>query len=317
MARRGQRQQALAVRHPGTSDGPLTVATTASCRCSPAPYARSSPPCSAGGSMPSTCARYQVIALLVREERARVRADQSTTETQRNEALKRLDGIAMILAQTAARDTSLLALLAEDAVVSDAAKSLRRDMLQEAGVESVPDVVAPAEPAAASPATERRVVPQSVVSRQLANPFLAPDFSAAEADQRRAAPAGDLGAARPALQLVRARRRRGARLHAAARAVRPAGAGRPRADAAPGAAGRRRRGRPPHLPARRRARTGQDRRGPACCAGGATPTRCSSSSRTSSRPTGRARPASGRRTARQPWSTATARRSTVSPTSSS
>ncbi len=132
-----------------------------------------------GRVMPSTRTRYQVIALLVREERARVRADQSTTETQRNEALKRLDGIAMILAQTAARDTSLLALLAEDAVVSDAARSLRRDMLQEAGVESVPDVVAPAEPAAASPVTERRVVPQSVVSRQLANPFLAPDFSAA------------------------------------------------------------------------------------------------------------------------------------------
>ena len=37
----------------------------------------------------------------------------------------------------------------------------------------------PTEPAAASAATERRVVPQSVVSRQLANPFLAPDFSAA------------------------------------------------------------------------------------------------------------------------------------------
>src|SRR5205085_6406082 len=31
----------------------------------------------------------------------------------------------------------------------------------------------------ASVGTERQVVPQSVVSRQLANPFLAPDFSAA------------------------------------------------------------------------------------------------------------------------------------------
>jgi hypothetical protein len=132
-----------------------------------------------GRVMPSTRTRFQVIALLVREERARVRGDESVSETQRAEALKRLDGIAMILAQTAARDTSLLALLAEDAVVSDAARSLRRDMLREAGVESAPDVAAPAEPAATAAAPERRVVPQSVVARQLANPFLAPDFSAA------------------------------------------------------------------------------------------------------------------------------------------
>ena len=129
-----------------------------------------------GRVMPSTRTRFQVIALLVREERARVRSDGSVTETQRAETLKRLDGIAMILAQTAARDTSLLALLAEDAVVSDAARSLRRDMLTEAGIEVPPEVPPPDEPAAV--ATERRVVPQSVVSRQLANPFLAPDFSA-------------------------------------------------------------------------------------------------------------------------------------------
>ena len=57
------------------------------------------------------------------------RHDQSP-RPQRAEQLKRLDGLATILAKTAARDTSLLALLAEDAVVSDAAATLKRDMLQ-------------------------------------------------------------------------------------------------------------------------------------------------------------------------------------------
>ena len=80
--------------------------------------------------MPSVRTKFQVVALLVREERARVRADETSSEAHRAEQLKRLDGIATILAKTAARDTSLLALLAEDAVVSDAARSLRRDMLQ-------------------------------------------------------------------------------------------------------------------------------------------------------------------------------------------
>ena len=123
--------------------------------------------------------KFQVVALLVREERARVEADQSSDEARRAEQLKRLDGIAMILAKTAARDTSLLALLAEDAVVSEAARSLTRDMRSDAGLEPVPDEVKPVEPVVASTAAERRVVPQSVVARQLANPFLAPDFAAA------------------------------------------------------------------------------------------------------------------------------------------
>ena len=132
-----------------------------------------------GPVRPSVRTKFQIVALLVREERARVRADETSSETRRAEQLKRLDGIAVILATTAARDTSLLALLAEDAVVSEAARSLRRDMLRDAGIEAPPDEVAPTEPAAASATTDRRVVPQAVVSRQLANPFLAPDFESA------------------------------------------------------------------------------------------------------------------------------------------
>jgi superfamily II DNA or RNA helicase len=131
-----------------------------------------------GSVMSSVRTKFQVVALLVREERARVKADDTSSEAHRTEQLKRLDGVATILAQTAARDTSLLALLAEDAVVSDEARSLKRDMLRDAGVESLPEEVRPPDPVGPSAATARRVVPQSVVSRQLANPFLAPDFTA-------------------------------------------------------------------------------------------------------------------------------------------
>ena len=128
-----------------------------------------------GHSMPSVRTKFQVVALLMREERARVKADESSTEAHRTEQLKRLEGVATILAQTAARSPSLLALLEEDAEVSDSAKSLRREMLEAAGFEAPVEEDTTEEAAT----TKRRVVPQSVVSRQLANPFLAPDFESA------------------------------------------------------------------------------------------------------------------------------------------
>ncbi|GEP40412.1 hypothetical protein NPS01_40750 [Nocardioides psychrotolerans] len=123
--------------------------------------------------------KFQVVALLVREERFRLKADTTVTEAQRAEQLKRLDGIATILAKTTARDTSLLVLLAEDAEVSDAARDLRRELIAKAGMEPEPEPEPDPEPVLASAAAERRVVPASVVARQLANPFLVPDFSAA------------------------------------------------------------------------------------------------------------------------------------------
>ena len=132
-----------------------------------------------GKMTPYVRTRFQVVALLVREERARVNADESATDAYRAEQLRRLDGIATILAKTAARDTSLLALLADDAVISDAAAALKRDMLIAAGVEPPPEEPPVSEPDAGSAEPVKRVVPQSVVSRQLANPFLAPDFSSA------------------------------------------------------------------------------------------------------------------------------------------
>jgi hypothetical protein len=127
---------------------------------------------------PAVRTKFQVIMLLVREERTRVSGRQTGSQSRRVGQLKRLDGIAQALAKTAVRDPALLALLAEDAVVSNAARSLKREMLRAAGIEPAPEETAPAEPATALAGTERAVVPQSVVSRKLANPFLAPDFSA-------------------------------------------------------------------------------------------------------------------------------------------
>jgi hypothetical protein len=137
-----------------------------------------------GRVTPAVRTTFQAVALLLREERARVRADAATGERQRGEQLKRLEGIAAILARIAVRDAGLLALLADDARVTEAARSLKRDLLQAAGIEAAPDEVAPAErPVAVVP--ERQVVPQSVTSRQLANPFLAPDASAPRPVQAR------------------------------------------------------------------------------------------------------------------------------------
>ena len=133
-----------------------------------------------GKVRPSGRTAYQVVALLVRQERARVKADMSTPEAERAAVLTRLDGIATILAMTAVRDTSLLELLADGAVVSTWAVSLKNDMLRASGREPEPELEderEPKIPAGLVPST-RRVVPQKVIARQLANLFLAPDFSA-------------------------------------------------------------------------------------------------------------------------------------------
>ena len=134
-----------------------------------------------GGKLgPTNRTKFQVIALLMREERARVKGDTEQTDGNRAELLKRLDGIAQILARTAARDTSLITLLEPDASVSTVAQRFRRDWLIESGAELTPDeLIISREPEAKPVIPIGQVVPQSVKSRQLANPFLAPDFSAA------------------------------------------------------------------------------------------------------------------------------------------
>ena len=310
----------LAVRRSATSAAcPRRSTTRASSRCSPARCARSRPRSSAAARCLGVRTKFQVVALLVREERARIKAD---TEMHRGrsatEQLKRLDGIATILAKTAARDTSLLALLAEDAVVSDAAQALKREMLARRRARGRRRGARARQPTA--PVGRRRapqVVPQSVDLPPAGQPVPRPGLLARRrADRDRRPPAGRLGAARPAVPVLRDGRGRRARpacrCPSRASLARPR---RPRADAAPGAGRRGRGGRPPHVPARRRARSRQDRPGAA-------------------RRPGRQRlPAAGRRAQRRqdqlgargravdparsrpPWSTATARPSTASPTS--
>ena len=196
-----------------------------------------------------------------------MKADASVTAAQRDAQLRRLDGIATILAQTAAREPSLFALLGEDAEVSDSARRLKREMQVAGGLEPDPEVQRP-RPATTSLRSERQVVPQSVVAAQLANPFLAPDFTVAEPARPSAAAPGRLGADPAVAQLVRERHTRRAVVHGAARTgLVGAAAARARADATPGSTARRCGPRTPNVPAGRRARTGQDRPGAAGRAG--------------------------------------------------
>lgn len=132
-----------------------------------------------GKASPANRTKFHVIALLMREERARIKTAEGITESERAETLKRLDGVASILAKTAARDTSLITLLEPTATVGDAARMLKRKMLAQAGID-VPDAEPETEPAKAlvpAELAERQVVPPRIESRILANPFLAPDLT--------------------------------------------------------------------------------------------------------------------------------------------
>ena len=133
---------------------------------------------------PTNRVKFQVIAFLVREERARVKADTELSDSARSELLKRLDGVATILAKTAARDTSLIQLLEADQATSPVAKRMRRDWLLESGAELAPEelIITDAVKVLQTPVVpealvERQVTPPSVEARQLANPFLAPDLT--------------------------------------------------------------------------------------------------------------------------------------------
>ena len=107
-----------------------------------------------------------------------MRADESLTPVQRDTQLKRLEGLATILAQIATREPSLFSLLQEDAEISDATRRLEREMQIQAGLEPEPEPEPSATPFSGV-TRERTALPQSVVQAQLANPFLVPDFSQA------------------------------------------------------------------------------------------------------------------------------------------
>ncbi len=146
-----------------------------------------------GKASPANRTKFQVIALLMRAERARVRTDTTLTVTTRNEMLKRLDGVATILAQTAARDTSLLTLLDDSAKPGPAAQQMRVDWLLESGADLAPEELVierqapPPPPVVPVSASTRQVVPPSVPARVLANPFLAPNLELAAPKEHRPA----------------------------------------------------------------------------------------------------------------------------------
>jgi superfamily II DNA or RNA helicase len=123
----------------------------------------------------TTQATFQAVALLVRELREQAKTEQ-IGEAARNVAMKRIEGVATVLARTAARNSSLLALLTDDAPLVSGTRSVMTELREAAGMPAAekPAGTGPQLP----PAPERRVVPASVVARQLANPFLAPDYSA-------------------------------------------------------------------------------------------------------------------------------------------
>lgn len=134
---------------------------------------------------PTNRTKFQVIAFLMREERARAKSDPELSDAARAEQLKRLDGIATILAKTAARDTSLISLLESESPSTATAQKMRRDWLLESGTELSPDdlIITIERPVTKQDSVippelaEKQVVPPSVKARQLSNPFLAPDFT--------------------------------------------------------------------------------------------------------------------------------------------
>ena len=87
---------------------------------------------------PAIRVTFQCIALLMREERTRIRTDDMSV-AKRGDQLKRLDAIAQVLARTAPRDATLLALLAEDTELLDGTKSQLREMRLAAGLEPPPE----------------------------------------------------------------------------------------------------------------------------------------------------------------------------------
>ena len=134
-----------------------------------------------GRISPANRTKFQVVALLMREERARLRTSAEVSESQRAESMKRLDGLAAILAKTAARDTSLIDLLKAEAPTTPQARALRKQMLFAGGV----DVVVEEETEKAPPAAtaivpeairDRQVLPTGVRSRLRSSPFLEPNL---------------------------------------------------------------------------------------------------------------------------------------------
>ena len=221
-----------------------------------------------GRVMPSVRTKFQVVALLVREERARVRAESQQRRPpgrraqapRRDRADPRADRRPRHVAARAARRGRRR--LRRGPVAQAGHAAGRRDRAGARRGHAPGAAGRPRRPRAPGGAAVGRLAPAG-------QPLPRPRLLGRQAERGPGAPPGQLGAARPAVQLVRTGRRRAPRR--AWRCPRrrslqaPGGLD---ADAAPGAAGRRGRRRPPDLPARRRAGPGQDGAGAARRAGG-------------------------------------------------
>ncbi|HWB65743.1 MAG TPA: DEAD/DEAH box helicase [Mycobacteriales bacterium] len=127
---------------------------------------------------PAMRAEFQAVALLLREQRAEARTE-PMSPAQRAAKQKRIEGLAANLARVAVRDRSLFALLEDGVPLLPGARDAMRELRAKAGLPVEPDGAEPAAPPEPATGRERQVVPQSAIARSLANPFLAPDFSAA------------------------------------------------------------------------------------------------------------------------------------------
>lgn len=121
--------------------------------------------------------KFHAAGLLIREEKIRLDSDTTISQKDREEQNKRLDGLAMIMVKTLAKDQSLGSLLDPNAKVSPATQKLRRDMLLASGKElNVDDILIVDETPDEVIETKNHVLPQSVRRAERANPFLAPVF---------------------------------------------------------------------------------------------------------------------------------------------
>ncbi len=265
---------------------------------------------------PAVRTKFQVVALLVREERARLMADGGARPAAAPSSSSGSTGWRRCWPGPPPGTPRCSQLLAEDARVSDAARAYKATVMRAGGLEP-PEEAPPARAGRAG--ARRRETGRAAVGDlpPAGEPVPRPGLRGRGRADRAAGPStGRLGAARTALPVLRVRRRRRTRLHAAAGGRRsvPVPA-RPRAHAAPGP-GRRGHGpRSPHVPARRRARASA--RPPRRCSPPRRPTRtrCWSWCPTWSRRTGRTRSGCGRRSVGPRSSTATASGSTGSRTS--
>ena len=177
-----------------------------------------------GRATPAARTKFKAVALLVREEHARILADETRRPAQRAEQLKRLDAIATILARTAVRDPALLApALAgcrcvrrgKVAQAGHAADSRHRSGSRETGRPSQRPI--PSVPSAGRYLSRWSLDSWPTHFSLLTSPPPGPGplFGSP----------GGLGAAEPASQRVRTGRRRCPGVHGLAGAKRRAGAG--------------------------------------------------------------------------------------------